>query len=79
LEAEDFENEISLLQQLLPLAFVFGPDQVFQQIVEVPLNAFAEHKTMVAGEFPGVIARPQNQVIRLRDDNQFLMVVSKSH
>jgi hypothetical protein len=33
LEAEDFEYEVCLLQQLLTLPGVLGPDEDFQQIV----------------------------------------------
>ena len=73
LEAEDFQNEVGLLQQFLALPGVLGPDQDFQQVVEVPFDAFAQHEAVVAGEFAGVIARPQDQVIRLRDDDQFFM------
>jgi hypothetical protein len=37
------------------------------------LDALAQHKAMIAREFAGVIATPQDQVIRLGDNHQFFM------
>jgi hypothetical protein len=34
-------------------------------------RAFAQHEAVVAGEFAGVIARPQDQKVSLRDDDEF--------
>jgi hypothetical protein len=34
---------------------------------------------MIAGKFARVIARPQDQVIRLRDDDQFLVSLAVGH
>ena len=47
-----------------------------QQVVEVAFNAFAQHEAVIAGEFARVVARPQDQVIRLRDDHQFFVPFS---
>jgi hypothetical protein len=58
---------------------IFGQDQCLQQIVQIPLNPFAQHEAVVAREFTRVIARPQNQVIRLGDDDQFLGLFPVSH
>src|SRR5262249_51741810 len=33
---------------------------------------FSQHEAVIAGEFAGVISRPQDQIIRLRDDRKFL-------
>ena len=66
--------QVGLLQQFLPLPGVLGPDQDFQQVVQVSFDAFAQHEAVVPGEFAGVIARPQDQVIGLRDDDQFFIV-----
>jgi hypothetical protein len=59
LEAEDFQVQIGLLQQGLSLPSVLGPDQGFQQIVQVAFDAFAQHEAMVAGKFAGMVARPE--------------------
>ena len=79
LEAEDFQDQVGLLQQGLPLPGVLGPDQDFQQVVQVPFDPFAQHEAVVAGEFARVVARPQDQVIRLRDDDQFFVSFQVGH
>jgi hypothetical protein len=79
LEAQDFQHEIGLLKQLLTVSGVFRPDEDFQQVVQVPFDAFAQHKTVVAGEFARVIARPQNQIVSLRDDDQLFMTFTICH
>ena len=66
LEAKDLQYEVGLLQQFLPLLGVLGPDEDFQQVIQVSFDLFAQHETMIARELPRVIARPQDQVIRLR-------------
>jgi hypothetical protein len=76
LEPQDFEDQVRLLQQGLALLGVLGLDQGLQKVIEVAFDAFAEDEAVIAGEFAGVIAGPQDQVIRLRDDRQFLVVLS---
>jgi hypothetical protein len=61
------------------LASVLGPDEDFQQVVQVALDALARHKAMIAREFAGVIATPQDQVIRLGDDHQFFAPFAVGH
>jgi hypothetical protein len=51
---------------------VFGLNQRFQQIIEVSLDPLAQNEMVVAKEFAGVVAGPENQVISLRDYGQFL-------
>ena len=55
------------------------PDQYFQQFVEIPLNPFAQHEAVIAGKLAGVVARPQDQVIRLRDNRKFFVVPASRH
>jgi hypothetical protein len=63
----------------LTIASVFSPYQRFQEVVQVPLDALAQDEAVVAGELAGVMARPEDQVICLRDDDQFLMVPANGH
>jgi hypothetical protein len=42
---------------------VLGPNQGFQQVLQVWFDAFTEYKTMVAREFARVIATPQDQIM----------------
>jgi hypothetical protein len=58
-----------------PLAGVPGPDVGFQQVVQVAFDPLAQHEAVVAGEPAGVMARPQDEVVGLRDDGEFLAVV----
>jgi hypothetical protein len=62
-----------LLQQELSLPSVLGPDEAFKEIVQVALDALSQYKTMVTGEFAGVTARPQDQLVNFRDNNQLLI------
>ena len=71
--------DIGLLQQFLAVSRVLRPDQDFQQVVKVPFNSFPQHKTVVAGKFTCVIARPQDQVIGLGDNDQFFVSLAFSH
>jgi hypothetical protein len=48
-------------------------DQGFQQAVEVALDPFAQHEAVVAREPTRVVARPEDQVVRLGDYDQFLV------
>ena len=50
LEAEDFQQQVRLLQQLLALPGGLRPDEDFQQVVQITLDAFAQHEAVVAGE-----------------------------
>jgi hypothetical protein len=61
------------------LAVVLGPNQHFQHFVEVPFDPFAQHETMIAREFAGVVARPQDQIVSLRHNDQFLMPFQVCH
>ena len=79
LEAQDFQNQVGLLQQGLPLPIVLRSDQDFQQVVEIAFNPLAQHGAVVARKLVRVLARPQDQVIRLRDDNQFFVPFQVSH
>src|ERR1022692_673486 len=79
LEAEDFEHQVCFLQQGLTLLGVLGLDQCLQKVVEVSFDAFAEDETKIAGELAGVIAGPEDQVVGLRDDGEFLVVLSICH
>jgi hypothetical protein len=49
-----------LFQQGLSLAAGLGPEEDFQEIVEVFSDAFSEHEAMSSGECTGVIEGPQN-------------------
>jgi hypothetical protein len=42
-------------------------------------EASAQHEAVVAGKLARVIARPQDQVIRLRDDHQFFVPFQIGH
>jgi hypothetical protein len=67
-----FQREVGLLQQSLPVFRVLGLDQNFQQVVQIPFDAFSQHKTVVPRELSGVAARPENQVVSLGDHGQLL-------
>ena len=73
LEAEDFERQVGLLEQPLPALVVLRSDQGLEQRVEVPLDPLAQHKAVVAGKAARVVAGPENQVIGLGDNRQFLL------
>jgi hypothetical protein len=45
----------------------------------IAFDAFAQDEAVIAGEFAGVIATPQDQIVGLGDDRQFLIVLSVSH
>ena len=62
-----------MLQQFLAQLGVLGPNEDFQQIIEISFDAFAQDETVIAGEFAGMVAGPQDQVIRLGDDDQFFV------
>jgi hypothetical protein len=49
------------------------------RISSVPLDPLAQHEAMVPWELARVMARPQDQVIRLRDDDQFFMPFKVGH
>jgi hypothetical protein len=67
------------LQKSPPLSSVLGPNQRPQQVVQVPLDAFAQHEAVMAGQGAGMTAGPQDQVIRLGEDDPFLVVLLYSH
>jgi hypothetical protein len=39
-----------------PFSRSVGDDEGFEQVVEVPLNPFAQHETVIAGELTRVVA-----------------------
>jgi hypothetical protein len=47
----------------------------FQQVVDATLDALAQHKTVLGGEATGVLARPADQVVGLRDNGQLLALL----
>ena len=63
----------------MTLLGVLRPDQDFQQIVEAPLDPLAQHEAVVTGEFAGMVAGPQDQVIRLGDDDGFFIPFKVRH
>jgi hypothetical protein len=73
LKAQYFQGQVRLFQQGLALSGVLGPDQGFQQVVEVPLDAFAQHEAVIAGEPARVMEGPQDQVVGLGEDDQFFL------
>ena len=73
LEAEDFKVQVRFFEQSLAVLGVLGGDQRFEQPVEVPLNPLAEHEAVVAGKLTRVVAGPEDQVVGLGDDDQFLV------
>jgi len=58
LETQDFQAQVRLFQQGLALPGVLGPDQGFQQVIQVALDPLAQHKTVVAGEPARVVTGP---------------------
>ena len=52
---------------------MLGGDQRFEQPIEVSFDPLAQHEAVVAGEFAGVVAGPENQVVSLGDHDQFLV------
>jgi hypothetical protein len=79
LKAKDFEHQVRSFQQGLALPGVFRLDQSLQQVVEVAFDAFAQHEAVIAGEFARVVAAPQDQVIGLGDDGQFICSSAVGH
>ncbi len=73
LEAEDFKTEVRFLQKPLAVLGVLGGDQRFEQPIEFSFDPFAQDEAVVAGEFAGVVAGPENQIVSLGDDDQFLV------
>ena len=71
LESQDLQQQIRRFEQGLALPLVFGLDQCFQQRVKLTFNPVPETKSMVPGEFPRVLAGPENQIIRFGDHDQF--------
>jgi len=72
LEPEDLERQVGLLEQALPGLVVLRSDQGLEQIAEVAFDALAQHETVVAREPARVVAGPENQVVRLGNNRQFL-------
>jgi hypothetical protein len=58
LKAQDFQSQVRLLQQGLPLPSVLGTDEDFQQVVQVAFDAFPQHKAVVARKSTRVMAGP---------------------
>jgi hypothetical protein len=79
LEAEDFQEKVGLLQQIVAFPPILGPEESFQQVVQVALDAFAEHKAVVAGELAGVVTGPQDEIVGLRDDDELFMSFTLCH
>ena len=52
------------------LSLVLGLNQRFQQIIKIALQAFTQHKAVLAWKAAGVIAGPEDQVVSSRDHNQ---------
>jgi hypothetical protein len=61
-----------LPQQPVPLPRVARLEERLRQVVQVALDPLAQHKAMGAGDATRVVARPQDQVIRLREHYQLL-------
>ena len=66
--------QVGFVQQRLTFPAVFGLNQRLQQLVERPLQAFAKNKTMLPWKTAGVVATPQDQVVGLGDDDQFVLL-----
>ena len=49
-------------------------NQHFQKVVQASFDAFAQHETMLPRKATGVMTTPQNQVVGLRDDDQFFVL-----
>lgn len=49
LKAENLKHQIRLLQQLLALASVLGPDHSLQQVVELAFDPLSQYKPVVSG------------------------------
>jgi len=64
-------GQVGVFQEPLAVLRVLGGDQRFQQVVEIALDPLAQHEAVVAGKLTRVVARPENQVVCLRDHDQF--------
>ena len=67
LKTQDFQTQISLLQQSLAILRVVHSDQGLQQIVEVAFDGLARHESVVPRKLAGVVAGSENQVSGLDD------------
>ena len=72
LEPQDLQGQVGVFQESLALPRVLGPDQRLQQGVQVAFDPLAQDKAVIAGEPARVVAGPEDQVIRFRDNPQFL-------
>jgi hypothetical protein len=52
-----------------------GDDQRFEQVIELAVNPLGQGKPVFARETTGVIARPQDQIVGLRDHRQFFVSI----
>ncbi len=73
LEPEDLQREVGVFEEPLTVLGVLPPDQGFQQVVEVALDPLAQDEAVVAGEFAGMDAGLEDQVVSLGDHDQFLV------
>ena len=77
LKAKDFQFQVRFVQERRSFPAVFGLNQSFQKVVERAFQAFAQHKPMLSWKLAGVIATPQNQVVGLGDDDQFVLLLHR--
>jgi hypothetical protein len=76
---EDLQAQARLLRERPSVAGGAPLHQRLKQVVQVRLDALIQHEAVVAGELAGMTAGPQDQVIRLGEDDQFLVVLRYSH
>ena len=50
LETQNLQLQISSFEQWLLLPGVLGPDQRFQQVVQVAFDPFPKHEAVISGE-----------------------------
>jgi hypothetical protein len=50
------QTEFIRMVEPAPFSRSVGDDEGFEQVVEVPLNPFAQHETVIAGELTRVVA-----------------------
>jgi hypothetical protein len=76
---EELQAQARLLRERLSVAGGAPLHQCLRQVVQAPLDPLAEHEAVIAAELAGMTAGPNDQVIRLGDDDQFLVVLLYSY
>ncbi len=73
LKPQDFRRQVDLGQNGRAIARVLRRQQPLKYAIERAFDALSQNEAMISWKRRSVLARPQNQVVGLRDHDQFLM------